>query len=78
MGNLVAGRSRNYDTKMEIQNGCVGYLRTYVIYSSMFWGQRNVCRYGGNATTNRWMVAIENNILYYMLPTVCLIISDTH
>ena len=37
-----AERMAPKQTKMEIQNGCVGYLRTYVI-CSMFWGQRNVC-----------------------------------
>ena len=43
LNHLAAGGSRNYGTKIEIQNGYVGYLRTYTIYSIMFWGQRNVC-----------------------------------
>ena len=42
LNHLAAGESRKHGTKIEIQNGCVGYLRTYVIYS-MVWGQRNVC-----------------------------------
>ena len=52
LNHLAAGGSRKYGTKIEIQNGCVGYIRTYVIYS-MVWGHRNVCM-GETPPSNGW------------------------